>query len=301
MERPKLNSDINLTSEDTLYREIISDMSIPVCCFKPDGSITFKSQSFSDISPSATNFFEIIGEKEIGPLRTNLEKLTPDFPIGSCIHSFIGLNGQTCWYFSKNQAIFTSENQLVEYRYIGHDFNQYHQETEKLRQIGLRDELTGLYNRHFVIEELKRFDSELHPDLGVSFYSREHKAKPYTIIFCDLNDLKKVNDTSPGKHLDGDILLKKTAKIIQKSCRDYDLVARWGGDEFLVLLPETTAQKATFIKDRIFKSCQEKNIGLAMGIAQKEITDSYLQVIDRADKEMYLNKNQMKSKTCYTK
>ena len=157
--------------------------------------------------------------------------------------------------------------------------------------------MTGLYNRHFVIEELARLDAELNPASKILFTRREHKAKAYSIIFCDLNDLKRINDTSEDKHSAGDKLLRRTARIIQHSCRDYDLVSRWGGDEFLILLPETSAKKTTIIKDRIFKSCCEKGIGLAMGIAQKDFTDGYSQVIDKADKEMYVNKHFLKCAT----
>lgn len=300
MERLKLDSEILTSTESRIYHEIISDLSIPVCCFKPDGSITFKNQSFLNLYPLSSdpnNFFDIVPKKENDQLRVNFEKLTPDSPFGIYEHSFIGSDGQVSWYLCQSQAIFNQDQQLIEYRYLAHDFNQYHQETEKLKQISLRDELTGLYNRHFVVEELKRLDSEINLPLDPHFSRRESQAESYSIIFCDLNDLKKINDTSEDKHSAGDELLKRTAKIIHQGCREYDLVSRWGGDEFLVLLPKTDLKKATIIKDRIFKICQEKSVSLAMGIAQKDLTDNYSQVIDKADNQMYSNKEKMKRAT----
>lgn len=291
MERPKSNSEILRTQESSVYREIISDMSIPVCCFKPDGSITFINQPFLNISAVASktdvsnlNFFDIVDKNEHSKIRANLDNLTYDSPLGICEHSFIGPDGQASWYICQNQAIFNQNKQIIEYRYIGHNFSQHHQEAEKLKLLSLRDELTGLYNRHFVVEELIRFDSE-------------RKNEPYSIIFCDLNNLKTINDSSSDKHSAGDEILKKTALTIRNVCRDADLVSRWGGDEFLVLLPETNINKATTIKDRILKSCAEKEISLAVGVSQKSPCDNYLQVIDRADKEMYLNKEKTKRAT----
>lgn len=279
--------------EGDIYQEIISDMSIPVCCFNSDGLITFKNQSFTDIY-SNSNFFDSINESDQTQIRINLEKLTVDAPFSIYEHSFIGPDGQVSWYICKNQAIFNQDQQLIEYRYIGHNFDHHHQENEKLKKISLRDELTGLYNRHFVIEELKRLDSEINLKPDNSSSRRKQPFKPYSIIFCDLNDLKKVNDLSEDKHSGGDDLLRKTAKIIRQNCRDYDLVSRWGGDEFLILLPGANLKKTIVVKDRIFNSCSENGIGLAMGIAQKGSNDNYSQVIDKADKQMYLNKEKMK-------
>lgn len=296
MERLKLDSDFLKTKESNFYYEIISEMSIPVCCFNSNGLITFKNQSFTDISPNS-NFFDSISEPDQSQVRTNLEKLTVDAPFSIFEHSFIGPDGQVSWYICKNQAVFNQNQELIEYRYIGHDFDFCHRQTEELKQISLRDELTGLYNRHFVIEELKRLDSEINLKSDQSASRRKQQFKPYSIIFCDLNDLKKVNDLSEDKHSAGDDLLRKTAKIIRQNCRDYDLVSRWGGDEFLILLPGANLKKTIVVKDRIFKSCCENSISLAMGFAQKGLDDNYSQVIDKADNQMYLDKEKMKCAT----
>lgn len=287
--------------ENNLYQEIISDMSLPVCCCQPDGSITYKNESFSKIFVSSNtehpNFFNIFHPSDSQNIRLDLEKLNQDNPINVFRHSFLGPDQKVSWYDLKSQAIFDQKQEVVEYRCLGLDCTAQQQEIEKLQQVSLRDELTGLYNRHFVVEELKRFDSEINRKANPDFPPREHHLEAYSIIFCDLNDLKKVNDLSPDKHTAGDELLKQTALIITRLCRDSDLVARWGGDEFLVVLPETTFKKALIVKDRIFKSCTEKGISLAMGLAQKNLSDDYLQVIDRADQKMYQNKKDMKHAT----
>jgi len=151
---------------------------------------------------------------------------------------------------------------------------------EEIRYMSFHDILTGLYNRAFLDEEIKRLDS-----------SRQF---PISIIMLDLNGLKLVNDTYG--HEQGDEMLQKTAETLQKSCRQEDIIGRWGGDEFVILLPRTPQEKALEISRRIHENCQgsyvqEVPLSIAFGVAEK--SDEKINIADtlsEAEDNMYQQK-----------
>lgn len=151
---------------------------------------------------------------------------------------------------------------------------------DKLRYLSYHDSLTSLYNRTFVEEEMARLNTE-----------RQH---PLSIIYCDVNGLKIVNDTYG--HKTGDELLEEVARILNSAIRDEDLLARWAGDEFVILLPQTDSALAQKIANRIEEACQRANfkdipISLGIGIATKKtVEEKFQEVLSRADKKMYENK-----------
>jgi diguanylate cyclase (GGDEF)-like protein/PAS domain S-box-containing protein len=123
------------------------------------------------------------------------------------------------------------------------DFTEYKETQQKLKYFSMHDTLTGLYNRSYFEEELRR--------LGDSrFY-------PISVIICDVDGLKLIND-SLG-HPKGDELLKAAAGVIRSSFRAADAVSRIGGDEFAVILPNTNQQAADEAVKRIEASINTYN------------------------------------------
>ena len=112
---------------------------------------------------------------------------------------------------------------------------------EQIRFLSYHDKLTALYNRAHV--------EAVTPEMEKS------SALPMSIIMIDMNGLKLVNDVFG--HQQGDLLLIAMAKVLIKSCRPQDIVARWGGDEFLILLPHTDQQACRQICERIRAACDE--------------------------------------------
>ena len=151
---------------------------------------------------------------------------------------------------------------------------------KEILHLSYHDKLTEIYNRRFLEEEMKRLDT--------------NRQLPLSIIMGDLNSLKLTNDTFG--HNTGDKILKEAAGLLKRICRSDDILARWGGDEFVILLPKTSKTDAEEIVERIKKECSKliiKNIplGLSIGIATKTEEN---QEIDRfileAESNMYKNK-----------
>lgn len=160
------------------------------------------------------------------------------------------------------------------------DITRQKQDEERVRYLSFYDKLTGLYNRAFFEEELKRLDTD--------------RQLPLSIIIGDVNGLKLVNDAF-GHH-DGDELLIKVAKLLKDNCRVEDIISRWGGDEFAILLPRTSEEYALKLYHRIKTSCRETGsyplqISISLGVATKEHTwQNTLDVLKEAEDRMYRNK-----------
>lgn len=150
----------------------------------------------------------------------------------------------------------------------------------EIRYISFHDKLTGLYNRAYLEEEMQRLDTS--------------RQLPLSVVMVDLNGLKLVNDTYG--HSTGDRMLKEAAVLIRNSCRKEDLAARWGGDEFVILLPKTTEEKAWSLCSRITKGCQDLFVedvplSMALGAAVKcDHGTDLATVIREAEDVMYKKK-----------
>jgi len=160
------------------------------------------------------------------------------------------------------------------------DITERKQAEEQIRYLSFNDQLTGIYNRRFLENEMKRLDTERQLSIG--------------IIMADLNGLKLVNDTFG--HEVGDKLLKQTAEILRNSCRSEDIIARWGGDEFVIFLPQTTEENVKAIGQRIDEKCKETYVkdiplSLALGFAIKKSRKKDLaEILKEAEEKMYKHK-----------
>lgn len=160
------------------------------------------------------------------------------------------------------------------------DITERKQSEEKIKYLSLHDKLTGLYNRTFIEEELIRIDTARH--------------LPVSLIMGDVNGLKLVNDALG--HQEGDRLLITVAEILKDSCRPQDIIARWGGDEFIILLPNCDYQTAVRVFDDIKRASLEANdllieTSISLGLVTKESVDQDIdELISEAEDKMYRNK-----------
>ncbi|KPU43656.1 putative diguanylate cyclase YdaM [Oxobacter pfennigii] len=163
---------------------------------------------------------------------------------------------------------------------IYRDITEQKKAEEKIFYLSFHDKLTGLFNRAFFEEELKRLDTD--------------RQLPISLIMGDVNNLKMANDSF--SHLEGDRLLVSIANILKECCRNEDIIARWGGDEFVLLLPQTGGDQAQRICQRIVAACRECREGhiqpsIALGMATKTNSEQNIEkILGEAEQMMYKNK-----------
>jgi len=165
---------------------------------------------------------------------------------------------------------------------------------DKLYKFATYDEMTGVYNRRVGIEFLNQELKKL--KRGNTFLS---------ICFIDINDLKIVNDNFG--HEAGDNLIKIIVHDIKKAMREYDILSRLGGDEFLLIFPDCKLDKVKNIWKRVQKSLKKRNedklnpyqISASYGFAETNSKNplSYEELLNIADKKMYSNKRRTKKIT----
>jgi len=170
------------------------------------------------------------------------------------------------------------------YEGIVRDITKRKKREKEILYLSYHDGLTGLYNRTFFEEERKRLDTG--------------RQLPLSVITGDINGLKLINDAFG--HAEGDKLLVEMAKILNRCSRKEDIVVRTGGDEFCILLPQTSSKVAQTILNRINKACKEYKskadrktyyASISLGYATKSIeSEQFENVLKTAEEFMYRRK-----------
>jgi diguanylate cyclase (GGDEF)-like protein len=150
-----------------------------------------------------------------------------------------------------------------------------HTESADSLKLAMTDALTGVWTRRFGLESVSR---EL---------ERAHRTgAPLVLAFIDVDGLKQVND-SQG-HLDGDTLLHLVSETVRANVRPYDVIVRYGGDEFVCAMPNLRAPEARVRFEKIAAALTAVNAehSVTYGLAEAEPTDSLQELIARADAEL---------------
>ena len=179
------------------------------------------------------------------------------------------------------------DGQTVGYIVVFTDVSEMVEKQKEIQYLSMHDELTGLYNRHYLRDALQRLDVE--------------RNLPMTIIIVDINHLKATNDTFG--HAAGDSLIQNTADYLTSAFRKEDIIARIGGDEFCILLPKTSEVTAEQVKQRLLMDLAlydegENKISLSIGYAVKAVKgESIMDIFGQADQDMYRHKETQRSLT----
>ena len=188
-----------------------------------------------------------------------------------------------------NRAIYRYSQELKE---KNASLNQLKVELElankKLKFSANHDPLTQLYNRQYFNEKL----SQEH---------RQHK-EGVTLIIIDIDYFKAINDKYG--HIAGDQILMVLSKILTKQLRESDLLARWGGEEFVIVSKQSNLDSAKYLCSRIKKAINDytfpycKELSCSFGIAEHQSKENILDCFERADQALYQAKKQGRNQIC---
>ncbi len=212
-----------------------------------------------------------------------MARVTQAKPAFHLVYRLKTASGRTRWVSEDGYGVFDGRGTLVAVEGCLTDVTKSKRSEQLLAKQAIRDPLTGLYNRRF-------FDEHIRMEL-----ERAHRARRSTaLLFCDLDRFKAINDRFG--HEAGDDVLKAVAKAVRSATRGSDLVVRWGGDEFVVVLADTTHSGVHIATRRIQQAVSRLNenrqlhrnadismsIGIAICPAHGEHADELVRLADRA-------------------
>ncbi len=261
---------------------ILDGSSDPIYSLSVQGEYTYVNQAF--IRHAQKTREKIIGyrfdqvfssaeaEKRKAALKWVMDKKEP-----KTIEVITEFDDGCHYYVTTMRPVLDTNNEIILVVGTAKDITDRKMMEDDLRFLSTHDSLTGLFNRNFFETEIQR--------LQVS------RLYPVSIVICDLDHLKGINDRFG--HIKGDYLIKKTAECLQNAFRAEDIIARVGGDEFAVLLPQVDEANALEGVSRLRKIIDETNepylqlsIGVACGTEGTQLSD----VQKRADDRMYKEK-----------
>jgi diguanylate cyclase (GGDEF)-like protein/PAS domain S-box-containing protein/putative nucleotidyltransferase with HDIG domain len=250
---------------------------------------------FLDINESYTRLVGVTREMCIGKTVKEIMPDVEDYWIKN--YGKVALTGEPSYYENyfettgRYYSTYSYSPKKNQFAVLVSDITDRMKRENEINYLNYHDQLTGLYNRRFYEEELKRLDTE--------------RNLPLTIAMGDLNGLKLVND-SFGHHI-GDELLKKVAEVIKQGCRADDIIARVGGDEFVIIFPNTDASEAEKVITRInnFALTEKVNnikVSISFGYETKvnkkqNIEDIFKEAEDHMYRHKLYESNSIKSKT----
>ena len=287
-----MSQERRLRESESRYRSLVSNL--PGVVFR---SIFHERWTMLYMSDIATEYFgypvedivndakicfsEIIHPADIGSDTVFIKKALANRQPYEATYRIIRANGEIRWIWETGQVDvnYHGEGYLVDGVML--DVTERKKQDDRLRHLSIHDQLTGIYNRTYFEDSLERL-SNLHQ-------------RPVTLIAVDMDGLKLINDTLG--HDQGDNLLQYCAQVLGRALRSCDILARVGGDEFAIILPQTDMADGEKVVQRIEAEMASYNqheprlplsvsIGIATAFAEEELEQAY----NRADDQMYRNK-----------
>ena len=283
-----------LRISEARYRMVVEEQTELIYRFTRDGQVTFVNDAACRCfqrEKKAIVDHHVAGDilaEDIHKLYNCLNLINKKRPIATIELRVVMPDGGIRWQQWTVRAIFNLYGDIIEYQSVGRDVTEGKQLEETLKYLSMHDTLTGLYNRGFFDEHMKNIDS------GADML-------PAGIILCDINDLKSINDNYG--HKTGDEMIILAARVLQACFHSPQVVARIGGDEFAILVPNTTYHEIQEYCHKIRNSIaahnesQQISLPLAMSIGYA-LKDSFNEDMEnafiKADGMMYQEKAEYK-------
>lgn len=300
----------DLKSQLNRYKYIIENLKDVIWEMNSDFAFTF-------LSPNAKNMAgyeakEMIGRKIteflvedskkylIDQVSWHLNEKVKGNPSKTVLHDlqFICKNGLVIWVEVSANLMFEegrfigyigTTRDITEKKGYERQLSKYLKEMEainvKLEQMAVTDILTGVYNR-------RKFDD----DINLIIKKRENDDIPFSLALFDIDHFKAINDLLGHKM--GDRVLKRISDLVMENIRATDRVFRWGGDEFIIILPEANLEGASAVAEKIRYIIEnedfgiEKKLTISLGVGEYLPQENADQMIARIDKLMYQAKLQ---------
>ncbi|MGM0396354.1 MAG: diguanylate cyclase domain-containing protein [Bacillota bacterium] len=230
------------------------------------------------------SYNEIIADKYRSMVREIWSDAVRDKKMVRSEYEIITATGEKKWVYEQGQPVFDQDGNLSALEGMIVDITQQKEREEKINYLTYYDAMTGIYNRRYYNDTINALDMEDY--------------LPLSVIVGDINGLKLINDAFGHEY--GDQLIISTAELLKDSIRNTDVLARTGGDEFVILLPNTRFEVADKVVRRITEESgifNELNkdspvkISISLGYATRETMDEKLdEIIKLAEDHMYRNK-----------
>ncbi|MCB2313924.1 diguanylate cyclase [Clostridium tagluense] len=252
---------------------------------------------FTYISPSAANIFgisvdefynypflafNIVHPDDIEIHQSKIDKHS-DFSKFFCVR-FKHKNGTYVWIEDYIIPDFDANGELISVQGISRDITERKKSEQKLKELSYHDGLTGLYNRTYLNKQIEMLIN--------------HGNIPVAVITCDLDNLKYINDSFG--HAKGDMLLNCVSRFFNTIFYKDSRVVRNGGDEFIILIYNTSLKEAEDMYSKMLSSIEEYNktnkmpIPLSSGFSYSSSSNTILELLSQSDKNMYKNKYEKK-------
>jgi len=225
-------------------------------------------------------------------------------PIGNTLTTELFNDVDDHWYQLQDKCICWPDGRIAKYS-IGVNITEQKQtqnllaeahaelalKAKSLEILSVTDPLTRLFNR-------LKMDQTLDAEISRS----QRYSSPLSVILLDLDKFKLVNDTYG--HIIGDQVLCKVAEILQTTVRKQDFSARWGGEEFFIICPETSLENALLVAEKIRKALENtifaevKSVTGSFGVACYQNNESVSTFLARADQGLYQAKAQGRNQVC---
>ncbi len=287
--------DITETHEEHELFETVSELN-------PDGiilydyvnnKIVYSNLAFSKITGYSKDEIKnidplsLFAEESLGKVKECIEEMKTGFKgVREEIVEIITKNGQRKWVKKITKRVKLKNKDLL--LTIINDITPQIIYEKKLEKIANTDQLTGIYNRRYVLSFLEKLIE----------YSKRYN-EPFSILIFDIDNFKKINDTYG--HLKGDEVLKESAKIVNNALRKADIFGRWGGEEFLIILPKT--DNPLKIAEKIRKKIENTDFGIpqkitiSIGGTVFKGKGSLEEILQKADEALYEAKRKGKNQT----
>lgn len=288
----------DLANSEEKYRELVQNAKSIILRFETSGRITF----FNEF---AQTFFGYTEEEVLG--RSLLETIVPATDtsgrdvagmikeltadpdrFASNENENVCRNGRRVWVSWTNRGIVGQDGIVKEILSVGNDITELKRAEVKLRELATTDPLTGLFNRRQFWE------------LGTREIGRSNRyGNPLSVVMLDIDHFKSVNDTYG--HDEGDRVLQLLSRILRSQLRKVDIAGRLGGEEFAILLPNTSLPAARSLAERLRLEVETASLRtngrilrftVSIGVAEAESASTALEgLLKRADVALYCAKN----------